>query len=110
MFATISPGTRQIMKQYRRERQEKAAKAKAAQKANADLRNKTITDTQGDYMFDDADFSYDSGMDVDATASTDPSKTGQISSSSSSTPVERVPMHEDNGTFYDQNGASMTVK
>ena len=54
------------------------------------MRKNTVSDTQGDYMYNVDDFVDDSSMNINAAASTDPSKTGQ----SSNTPVERIPMQE----------------
>ena len=50
-------------------------------------------------MFKDSDFSYDSGMQVDdsGAASTNPAQ------------VERIPMQEDSGVYYDQFGKPMTI-
>ena len=92
---------------------EAAAKAAAARRANADLRNTPVYDTQGDdgMMFNDSDLDNDSGIGIDAAASTDPSKTGYSSSSTSSSQTERVPQSQDSiGIFYDQNGKAMTIQ
>ena len=63
---------------------------------------------QGDegMMFNENDFVDDSGMQVDAAATTNPALTGQTSSSSS---VERIPYHNGSGRFFDQFWREMTI-
>ena len=50
-------------------------------------------------MFNENDFVGDSGMQVDdsGAATTNPAQ------------VERIPMQEDSGVYYDQNGKPMTI-
>ena len=103
---------KQAQKAAERAAREKASKAAAAQKANADLTSNSQEDDS--MMFDVEDFDDDNFMH-DAAATIYPSKTGQSSSSSTSssispTQVERIPQNRDgNGIIYDQFGEAMTI-
>ena len=86
-----------------------AAKASAAQRANADLRNtpNSVPDTQNDGMMFNVE-EFDDDIMLDTAATVYPSRTGLYSSSfsSSSSQVEREPVSTNSmGIYYDQFGA-----